>query len=80
VARAAVERLPELIDEIAPLGDLAGLAYDLATRYGFSAYDSLYLALARRRGLRLVTADAKLAKRAVEIGLADHVRLLSPES
>lgn len=80
VARDAVERLPELIDEIAPLSDLAGPAYDLATHYGFSAYDGLYLALARRRGLRLVTADAKLARKAVEIGFADHISLLSPES
>jgi predicted nucleic acid-binding protein len=80
VARLAVERLPALIDEVAPLGDLAGPAYDLATLHGFSAYDGVYLALARRRGLRLVTADAKLARRAVECGLADHVHLLSPES
>ncbi len=77
--RNAVERLPKLIDEIAPLGDLAGSAYDLATRCGFSVYDAFYLALARKRGLRLVTADAKLARRAVEVGLADHVSLLVAE-
>ncbi len=77
--RNAVERLPKLIDEIAPLGDLAGSAYDLATRRGFSVYDAFYLALARKRGLRLVTADAKLARRAVEVGLADHVSLLVAE-
>jgi predicted nucleic acid-binding protein len=80
VARDAVERLPRLIDEIAPLGDLAGPGYDLATRHGFSAYDAVYLALAKQRGLVLVTADAKLARRAGECGLADHVRLLTPES
>jgi predicted nucleic acid-binding protein len=79
VAREAVERLPQLIDDVAPLGDLAGPAYDLAARHGFSAYDGVYLALAVRRGLRLVTADAKLARRAEQSGLADHVRLLSPE-
>lgn len=80
VARDAVQRLPDLIDEIAPLGGLAGPAYDLTARHGFSVYDSVYLALARRRGLLLVTADAKLARRAVDIGMADHVRLLIPES
>jgi predicted nucleic acid-binding protein len=62
------------------MGDLAGSAYDLAAGLGFSAYDAVYLALARRRGIRVVTADAKLARRAVDIGMADHVRLLSPES
>ena len=80
LARDAVERLPQLVDEVAPLGDLAGPAYDLAARHGFSAYDAIYLALALRRGLRLVTADAKLARRAAECGLVAHVHLLSPES
>jgi predicted nucleic acid-binding protein len=80
LAREAVEQLPQLVDEIVPLGDLAGAAFDLAANHGFSAYDAVYLALAQRRGLRLVTADAKLARRAAEVGLADHVHLLSPES
>ena len=78
-ARDAVERLPLLIDEIASVADLAGPAYDLTERYGFSAYDSVYLALALRRDRPLVTADAKLARRAIDMGLADHVRLLTPE-
>ena len=79
VARDAVERLPQLIDEVAPLSDLAGPAYDLAARHSFSAYDAIYLALALRRDLAVVTADAKLARRAAECGLAAHVRLLTPE-
>jgi predicted nucleic acid-binding protein len=80
VARDAVARLPRLIDEVSPLGGLAGPAYDLAARHGFSVYDSVYLALARRRDLVLVTADAKLARRAVDIGMADRVCLLTSES
>jgi predicted nucleic acid-binding protein len=80
VAREAVEQLPQLIDEVAPLSELAGPAYDLATDHGFSAYDSVYLALARQRGAPLVTADAKLVRRAIDIGMANHVRLLIPES
>ncbi len=78
-ARVAVERLPQLIDEVAPLCDLAGPALELATGRGFSAYDSIYLALALRRGLRVVTADEKLAKRAAELGFSAHVHLLTPE-
>ena len=80
VARNAIAWLPLLIHEVVALRDLTGAAYDLAAERGFSAYDAFYLALARQRGLRLVTADAKLARRAVDIGMADHVRLLSPES
>ena len=79
VAREAIRRLPDLIDEASGLGDLASPAYDLAARHGFSTYDAVYLALALRRGVPLVTADAKLARRAVEVGLAGHVRLLTSE-
>uniref|UniRef100_B0T1Z6 Ribonuclease VapC n=1 Tax=Caulobacter sp. (strain K31) TaxID=366602 RepID=B0T1Z6_CAUSK len=80
VAGAAVARLPRLIDEVAPLADLAEPAYEVATRHGFSAYDSIYLALAQRRGLRLVTADARLARRAAGIGFDAQIQLLTPES
>ncbi len=79
VARNAIARVPLLVHEVAPLRDLAGPAYDLATGHGFSAYDAVYLALALRRGLRLVTADAKLARRAADVGFAASVRLLTPE-
>ncbi|MGR4865570.1 type II toxin-antitoxin system VapC family toxin [Caulobacter sp. LARHSG274] len=78
-ARAAVERLPQLIDEVVALSDLSAPAYDLATRYGFSAYDAVYLAVALRRRLPLVTADANLARRAVDVGLAASIRLLISE-
>jgi predicted nucleic acid-binding protein len=80
IAWEAVERLPALIDDVAPLSDLALPAYDLATRHGFSTYDGVYLALALRRDRPLITADAKLARRAVDVGLARHVRLVSLES
>lgn len=80
VARDAIARLPLLVHEVTPLGDLVGPAHDLATGRGFSAYDAVYLALAQRRGVPLVTADAKLARKAVEGGLARHVRLLTPET
>jgi predicted nucleic acid-binding protein len=79
-ARETIEKLPYLLDEVAPLGDLAVSAYDLAARYSFSTYDAIYLSLALRRGVPLVTADVKLARRAVDVGMADRVRLISPES
>lgn len=78
-ARETIEKLPYLLDEVAPLSDLAVSAYDLAARYSFSTYDATYLALALRRDVPLVTADAKLARRAVDVGLVGHVRLLTSE-
>ncbi len=80
VGRDAIARLPLLVHEVIPLGDLACFAYDLAEGQSFSAYDAFYLALARGRGIALVTADAKLARRAIDMGMADHVHLLSPET
>jgi predicted nucleic acid-binding protein len=80
VARDAIALLPLLVHEVVALGDLTRPAYDLAEELGFSTYDAFYLALARGRGIRLVTADAKLARRAIDIGMADHVHLLSPET
>lgn len=79
VGRDAIALLPLLVHEVVPLGDLACSAYDLSEHRSFSAYDAFYLALARGRGIPLVTADAKLARRAVDMGMADHVHLLSPE-
>ena len=72
-------RLRRLLDETAPMKDLAEDAFDLAARYGFSAYDGTYLALARQRGLAVITADVRLARKATEVGLADHVTLLATE-
>lgn len=80
IAHDAVRRLPRLIDEVAPLDALAGPAYALAERHAFSTYDAFYLALALKRDLALVTADAKLARKAAEGGLARHVRLVTSES
>lgn len=44
-------------------------ALDLAVRLGHSIYDSIYLALAARHGIPIVTADGKLARRARRVGV-----------
>lgn len=72
-------KLRNLLDETVPLKDLAEDAFDLAARHGFSAYDGAYLALARQRGLVVVTADVRFARKAAEVGLADHLMLLATE-
>ena len=36
-------------------------AFDIAVRFNCTVYDSMYIALASRRGAQLVTADEKLA-------------------
>ena len=73
VARDAVNRVGELLSEVAPISGLAAQAFDYAVGHGFSAYDSLYLALAKARGARLATADDRLAARATQVGLGDLI-------
>ena len=36
-------------------------AFDIAVRFNRTVYDSMYIALASRRGAQLVTADERLA-------------------
>ena len=74
--RQAVTAVGELLFESAPTPPLAARAFTLAAEHGFSAYDGVYLALAEQRGLRMLTADAKLARRAAGAGLSTLVWLL----
>lgn len=48
-------------------------AWEIATRFDRSIYDSLYLALAVSEGCQMVTADRKLLKATRETPLAEHV-------
>ena len=45
-----------------PTADLLGRAFHIAMAYDCSVYDSLYVALAVRTNLQLMTADERLAK------------------
>ncbi|MGH7009565.1 MAG: type II toxin-antitoxin system VapC family toxin, partial [Caulobacteraceae bacterium] len=75
-AASAVATASTLLDEAVPARDLASRAFTMAAEHGFSAYDGAYLALAETRGLKLLTADVHLARRAGEVGLGDLVWLL----
>ena len=68
--RLAPQSGREAIDEflaidIATVADdtLVAPAYSLARKYGCAIYDALYLALAQRLSLRLITADARFYRR-----------------
>lgn len=74
--RAAVQALPELIEHFEPVAGLAERALELAVAHGFSVYDASYLALAESRDVQMITADGKLYRRALEVGLGDLLRLL----
>lgn len=66
-ARVAVAALP--IDRAEPEG-LAEVAWAIADELGLpKTYDAEYLALARIRGCRVVTADARLRRTGDRLGL-----------
>jgi predicted nucleic acid-binding protein len=66
-----------MLDHLLPTPRLAGRAFALAARHGFSAYDGLYLAAAEHASTWVVTADERLFRRAGEVGLGSLVRLLA---
>ncbi len=58
-----------LVDHLQPMGEMAGDVMALARRSEHSVYDLFYLALARRTGATLLTADLALGKAAARMGV-----------
>lgn len=63
------------IDEFFDDEELVGEAFSEAVRLDHPVYDMLYFVLARRKGVKLATADKKLAKLCEENGV-ECVRVL----
>jgi len=61
-ARRDMQKLRALHLHSVATVDLADDALDLALAHGLSAYDACYVALARREGVPLVTADERLVR------------------
>jgi predicted nucleic acid-binding protein len=68
-----------LLVEAVPAAELCDVAFRLAAEHGFSAYDAAYVALAKARGIQVLTADLKLFERAVAAGIGSLVRALAPD-
>ena len=65
---ADLKRLPIEIDGESDLHVWTS-TIDLAERFGLSVYDSSYLELGQRRGLPVVTLDARLRSASLALGL-----------
>jgi predicted nucleic acid-binding protein len=74
-ARAALSKLPDRFDMLSPLLPLTEDALEIAVSLNHPVYDCFYLALGRREGAQLVTADKRLAAAAKSLPDAD-VQLL----
>lgn len=74
--KAIVSNLPLFIDHFVPSSQLVGRAFDLAIEFNHPVYDCLYLALAERESIVLVTDDAKLLTLAKKAKLSRWVHSL----
>ena len=77
LAAAGLREIRRFVPQIVDVAKLAEPAMALARELDHSVYDSIYLALARRRGAPLVTSDQKLTARLVRTRYRnDVVRLV----
>ena len=58
--QAIVTNVSMIFDHIVPSSELAQRAFGLAVQFNHPVYDCLYLALAERESITLITDDAKL--------------------
>lgn len=75
LAADAVREVRGLVGVLVPTAELTSRAFEFAL-LGFSAYDGVYLALAERRGCKVITMDLKLLSRASSLGHAGLVEQL----
>jgi predicted nucleic acid-binding protein len=76
-AAASLAALPAYFESLENVAPLVGRAQDLAFELDHWIYDTIYLALALERGIKLLTADKKFANAATRAGYGDAVELLS---
>jgi predicted nucleic acid-binding protein len=79
-AERHLRELPEYFSRLYPSAPLVADAFKWAERLRHSPYDCLYLALAKREGCKVVTADARFAARMAAAGLDDSFEFLEEKA
>ncbi len=75
-AKAGIDVLKQLFERFDPAAELLSEMQSLAFQLKHAAYDCLYLALAMREGVQMITADRKFWNAAKRVELGQHVQLL----
>lgn len=75
-AQAALEQVQELLFQLHPTAPLVSPALTLAAEHGLSVYDGVYLALAVRLEVQMITADLNLVRRVEGTRLSRFVAAL----
>lgn len=76
-ARFAIASLEGFFDQVVRSEDIAVRALEVSTALDHPIYDCFYLACTEHAGGQLVTADARLIKKAQEAGMSEVVIALS---
>ena len=79
-AEASMAALPTFFSRLYPSVALLDSSLELSVRLGHAIYDCLYLALALREDVALITADKKFENAACRGGFASQIRLLGTRS
>lgn len=75
-ARAFLKTLPHWFESLVPADRLHEAAFAMACELGHPVYDCLYLALAERDGIRLITADRPFVERVAGSPWKDRIERL----
>jgi len=75
-AAAAVALAPKQFDELVPAAALTDRALAIAVELRHPPYDCFYIALAEKRGCRLITADLRFLRRCIATRFAPLVTAL----
>jgi predicted nucleic acid-binding protein len=76
-AKQQFAKLPYFFDEVVPVDDLVANALHNACQFRHPVYDLIYVEVARRRGIQLVTADQRLLSKLANSDLASCILMLS---
>lgn len=74
--KAIVANVSMVLDHLVPSSEVAGRAFALAVQCNHPVSDCLYLALAERESITLITDDAKLVNIAKKAKLARFIQAL----
>ena len=76
-AKQQFAKLPYFFDEIASVDDVVANALHNACQFRHPVYDMVYVEVARRRGIQLITADQRLSSKLANSDLASCILMLS---
>ncbi|HEY8260121.1 MAG TPA: type II toxin-antitoxin system VapC family toxin [Methylosinus sp.] len=72
-ASQALDALPRFFDALEPSSRFVARALEIALDLDHAIYDCVYLAAAERSGVRLATADARLARKCSGTAYAERI-------